>query len=207
MLSKTELSKLQQSLTDYDRTREKLLELARKTTRLAGLAIMQTHRGQISKAKATLKEAKENITQMQVLLDQNSEFRQVGYVIVASQEFVEAKILYDFVNRQALLSQGEIGVGWMPYLLGLLDFIGELRRMTMDQLKAGKLKDAQRTFESMETIYEDLLMLDRTSIVPTFRRKMDVAKKLIEATRSDVIADIRKASLEKAMKDLEKRIR
>lgn len=207
MLSKAELTKLQQKLTEYDRTRERLLELTRKTTRLAGWAIIQTHRGQTSKAKATLRDAEENIAQMRDLLDQNSEFKQVGYVIVAFQEFAEAKLLYNFVNRRKLLSQREVGVGWMPYLLGLLDFVGELRRMTMDQLKAGKLKDAQGTFESMEAIFEDLLMLDRTSIVPTFRRKMDVAKKLIEATRTDVIADIRKVSLEKAIRNLEKRMR
>jgi len=36
---------------------------------------------------------------------------------------------------------------------------------------------------------------------------MDVAKKLIEATRTDVIADIRKVSLEKAIRNLEKRMR
>ena len=207
MLPKTELVKLQQKLTEYDRTRERLLELTRKTTRLAGWAIIQTHRGQTSKAKATLRDAEENIAQMRDLLDQNSEFKQVGYVIVAFQEFAEAKLLYNFMNRRKLLSQREVGVGWMPYLLGLLDFVGELRRMTMDQLKAGKLKDAQGTFESMEAIFEDLLMLDRTSIVPTFRRKMDVAKKLIEATRTDVIADIRKVSLEKAIRNLEKRMR
>lgn len=207
MLSKTELAKLQQKLTEYDRTRERLLELTRKTTRLAGWAIIQTHREQTSKAKATLRDAEENIAQMRDLLDQNSEFKQAGYVIVAFQEFAEAKLLYNFVNRRKLLSQREVGVGWMPYLLGLLDFVGELRRMTMDQLKAGKLKDAQGTFESMEAIFEDLLMLDRTSIVPTFRRKMDVAKKLIEATRTDVIADIRKVSLEKAIRNLEKRMR
>jgi len=74
-------------------------------------------------------------------------------------------------------------------------------------LKAGKLKDAQGTFESMEAIFEDLLSLDRTSIIPTFRRKMDVAKKLVEATRVDVIADIRRESLEKSIRDLEKRMR
>ena len=95
----------------------------------------------------------------------------------------------------------------MPYLLGLLDFVGELRRITMDQLKVGKLKEAQATFESMEGIFEDLLSLDRTAIIPTFRRKMDVAKRLVEATRGDVIADIRRDSLEKAVKSLEKRIR
>jgi predicted translin family RNA/ssDNA-binding protein len=36
---------------------------------------------------------------------------------------------------------------------------------------------------------------------------MDVAKKLVEATRADVVADIRRSSLEKTMKNLEKRMR
>jgi translin len=144
---------------------------------------------------------------MQNLLNERSEFKQAGYVVVAFQEFSEAKILLGYSNQKKLLAQREVGVGWMPYLLGLLDFLGELRRRTMDQLKAGKLGDAQDTFESMESLFEDLLSLDRTSIVPTFRRKLDVAKKLIEATRADVIADIRRSSLERTMKNLEKRMR
>jgi len=207
LLSKTELTRLQQRLTEYDRTREKLLELTRKTARLASWAIIQIHRKQTSKAKRTLTDAEEAVAQIRRLLDERSEFNQAGYVIVAFQEFAEAKILFSFASRQELLSQREVGVDWMPYLLGVLDFIGELRRMTMDQLKAGKLKEAQRTFESMEAAFEDLFSLDRTSIIPTFRRKMDVAKKLVEATRADVIADIRRVSLEKAMRNLEKRMR
>ena len=207
MFSKTELSGLQQRITDYDRKREKLLELARKTTRLAGWAVIQTHRGQISKAKETLKEAEESITEIRSLTGERSEFSQVGYLIVAFQEFAEASILLSFASRRRLPSQRDVGVDWIPYLLGLLDFVGELRRMTMDQLKAGKLRDAQRTFESMESIFEDLLSLDRTSIIPTFRRKIDVTKKLVEVTRADVIADIRRESLEKSIRSLEKRMR
>jgi translin len=207
LLSKSELAGLQQRLTDYDKTRERLLELTRKTARLASWAIIQVHRGQIAKAKATLREAGGSIAQMRTLLGERSEFKQAGYVIVAFQEFSEAKILLGYATGKKLLSQHEVDVDWMPYLLGLLDFIGEQRRMTMDQLKAGKLKEAQETFESMEALFEDLLSLDRTSIVPTFRRKMDVAKKLVEATRADVIADIRRSSLEKTMKNLEKRMR
>jgi len=207
LLSKDELAGLQQKLTDYDKTREKLLELTRKTVRLSSWAIVQVHRGQITKAKTTLRDAEESIGQIRGLLNERSEFKQVGYVIVAFQELSEAKILLSYASRKRLLSQREVGVDWMPYVLGLLDFIGELRRSTMDHLKAGQLKDAQGTFESMEALFEDLLSLDRTSIVPTFRRKMDVAKKLVEATRADVVADIRRSSLEKTMKNLEKRMR
>jgi translin len=207
LLTKSELAGLQQKLTDYDKTREKLLELTRKTTRLASWAIIQIHRGQIPKAKTTLSEAEESIAEIRGLLDERSEFKQVGYVIVAFQEFSEAKVLLGYASRKKLLSQREVDVDWMPYLLGLLDFIGELRRMTMDQLKAGKPKEAQETFESMEALFEDLLSLDRSSIVPTFRRKMDVARKLVEATRADVVADIRRSSLEETMRNLEKRMR
>jgi len=207
LLTKTELTRLQQRLTEHDRTREKLLELTRKTTRLASWAIIQIHREQISRAKITLADAEESVAQIRDLLDEHSEFEQAGYVMVAFQEFAEAKILFGFAGGRRLLSQREVGVDWMPYLLGLLDFVGELRRMTMDQLKSGKLKEAQATFESMEAIFEDLLSLDRSSIIPTFRRKMDVAKKLVEATRGDVIADIRRFSLEKTIQSLEKRIR
>jgi len=207
LLSKGEIAGLQQKLTDYDKTREKLLELTRKTTRLASWVIIQIHRGQIPKAKSTLREAEESIAEMRGLLDECSEFKQAGYVIVAFQEFSEANVLLGYASRKKLLSQREVDVDWMPYVLGLLDFIGELRRMTMDELKAGKPKEAQETFESMGALFEDLLSLDRTSIVPTFRRKMDVAKKLVEATRADVVADIRRSSLEKTMKNLEKRMR
>jgi translin len=207
LLSKDELAGLQQKLTDYDKTREKLLELTRKTVRVSSWAIVQIHRGQVPKAKTTLGDAEESIAQIRALLSERSEFKQVGYVIVAFQEFCEAKILLSYASRKRLLSQNEVDVDWMPYLLGLLDFMGELRRMTMDQLKVGKTKDAQATFDSMEALFEDLLSLDRTSIVPTFRRKMDVAKKLVEATRADVVADIRRSSLEKTMKNLEKHMR
>jgi len=155
----------------------------------------------------TLKDAEQSVTEIVNLFDERSELKQSGFTIVALQEFSEAKILFGFVTKQRVLSQRDVGVSWMPYLLGLLDFIGELRRMTMDHLKAGNLKEAQGTFESMEAIFEDLVSLDRTSIVPTFRRKMDVAKKLVEITRADVISDIRRVSLEKAVKNLEKRMR
>jgi translin len=207
LLSRSELAGLQQKLTDYDKAREKLLELTRKTIRLASWSIIQIHRQQIPKAKATLKEAEETIAQILALVHERYEFTQAGYVVVALQEFTEAKVLLGYATRKKLLSQGEVGVEWMPFLLGLLDFIGELRRRTMDQLKAGELKEAEKTFEAMETLFEDLLSLDRTSIIPTFRRKLDVAKKLLEATRADVIADIRRSSLENTMKDLEKRMR
>lgn len=207
MLSKKELSRLQQQINEYDKTRERLLDLTRKITRLAGWAIIQIHRREIVEAKATLKEAEVLMAETSSLLKTRVEFRQVGYVVVAFQELAEAKILLGFVTRKKLLSQREAAGEWIPYLLGLLDFLGELRRMTMDRLKVGDLQGAEEAFESMETIHEDLLSLDRTSIVPNFRRKMDTARKLVEATRADIVGESRRVALENAMKNLERQLR
>ena len=58
----------------------------------------------------------------------------------------------------------------------------------------------------IEGIYEDLQGLEHTGIVPTFRVKMDAARRIIETTRGDVVTEVRRYSLEKALGRLEKRI-
>jgi len=50
------------------------------------------------------------------------------------------------------------------------------------------------------------MALDRTSILPTFRRKLDAARRIVEATRGDVATDLRRMSLEKALRDVERRL-
>jgi predicted translin family RNA/ssDNA-binding protein len=51
-------------------------------------------------------------------------------------------------------------------------------------------------------VYEDLYSIDHTAIIPNFRHKMDIARKLIESTRGDVVTEIRRLSLENTVKDL-----
>jgi predicted translin family RNA/ssDNA-binding protein len=58
----------------------------------------------------------------------------------------------------------------------------------------------------MEKTYEDLMALDRTSILPNFRRKLDASRRIVEATRGDVATDLRRMSLEKALRDVERRL-
>src|SRR5436309_15945414 len=58
----------------------------------------------------------------------------------------------------------------------------------------------------MEGIYDELQTLDHTSIVPTFRVKMDAARRIIESTRGDVVTEVRRFSLEEALNRLDKRL-
>jgi translin len=101
----------------------------------------------------------------------------------------------------------EVGTNSTAYLLGMLDFIGEMRRMILDALRRGKADEAQDLLAKMEGIYEDLMSLDHTSILPNFRRKLDADRRILEATRGDVATDLRRVSLERALRNVERKLR
>jgi len=206
MLSKSDAEKIQAELFSYDKAREKLQPLTRNATRLCGWAILQVHREQLDLAKKTLDEARQVLDEIQALVSSHSELPQFGQVLVAFQEYAEAKLVLEMKMNGKLASLRDVGTNSTAYLLGMLDFIGEMRRMTLDALRRDDVKRAESLLKSMERIYEDLFALDRTSIIPNFRRKLDADRRIVEATRGDVASDLRRGSLEKAVRSLEKRL-
>jgi translin len=106
-----------------------------------------------------------------------------------------------------MTSLREVGVEPVPYILGVLDLIGELRRLTLNRLRNGMTSEAEKTLRTMEELYENVLSLDHTAIIPTFRVKADAARRIIESTRGDVITEVRRVSLEKAIRSLQDQIR
>lgn len=207
MLSKGDLKEIQKELLVRDAAREKALNLSREATRLASWTIVQVHRRQLPRAATTLGEARARLDELESVAQKNAELRFYGNVVVARQEYAEAFCLLELARKGSIPPRRRVGVESIPYLLGLLDLIGEIRRMTLDNIRAGKTKEAERLLGLMEGIYEDLMALDRANTIPNFRRKMDVARKLVETTRGDVATDFRRISLEKSIKSLEKKLR
>jgi translin len=206
MISKSDIERIQTELMSYDRARERLQTVTRNATRLCSWAIVQVHRGKLSQANKTLTEAKQALDELNRLLSTHSELPQFGQVLVAFQEYAEAKLLFSMKKTGKLASLKEVGTSSTAYLLGMLDFVGELRRMILDSLRKGNADEAQRLLSTMEQVYEDLMGLDRTSILPNFRRKLDAARRILEATRGDVATDLRRVSLEKALRSVERKL-
>lgn len=202
MISSKDLKQIQESLTSFDEIREKMLEVSRVATRLSDWSIIQMHRNDMERAEISLKEAKEALVQIRDLVKNTPELRQTGSVLVAYQEYVEAVLLRGLLKEGKLASLKEVDVEPVPYILGILDLIGELRRVTLNHLRRGKGGEADKTLKVMEELYEAVLTLDHTAIVPTFRVKADAARRIIESTRGDVITEIRRMSLEEAIRDL-----
>ena len=206
MLSKNDMEKIQNELLSYDKARERLQVLTRNATRLCAWSMVQIHRGKLSHANKTLSEAKQALDEIQKLLSAHVELPQFGQVLVAFQEYAEGKLLLQMKKNGKLTTLSEIGTSSTAYLLGMLDFIGEMRRMILDSLRSGRTDEAQLLLSKMEKIYEDLFSLDRTSILPNFRRKLDATRRILETTRGDVAFDMRRVSLEKAVRSLERRL-
>ncbi len=91
------------------------------------------------------------------------------------------------------------------YVLGLLDCIGELKRMVFDKIRIGEIDEATRVFEVMENLYLQLYtfsMYDK--VVKEARRKIDVNRILVDDVRSAITEEKRRTELIKTLKKFEK---
>jgi translin len=205
-LSKKELAVIQKQLTHYDDVREQVLSLSRTATRLAGATILDIHRGNLDLAAAGISKVEETLSKIEKLSSDFPEFKTSQSVVVAHQEYVEAMTLRTVTDSERIPSISELKSDYRSYMLGLLDAVGEFRRMALNCLRKGDVKKAEKMLDAMQGIYDDLQTLEHTSIIPTFRVKMDAARRIIETTRGDVVTEVRRYSLERAIDRLDKRL-
>ena len=206
MLSKKDLSSIQKQLVHYDEAREAVLSLSRSATRLAGSSILEIHRGDTESASNTLRKIEQTLSKIQILSNDFSEFKTSSGVVVAFQEYVEAMTLRSFAQSERIPTISELKIDNRSYVLGLLDAVGEFRRMALNCLRKGEVKKAEKLLGAMEGIYDDLQTLEHTSIIPTFRVKMDADRRIIESTRGDVVTEVRRFALEQSLDKLERRL-
>lgn len=206
MLSKKDLSAIQRDLSQFDRTRERILDLSRAAGRLASSSILEIHRGDLKAADSTIEKAEKTLQEIEKVSEEAPDLRSSNGVLVAFQEYVEAITLRKVARDEGIVSIAESKADHRSYMLGLLDAVGEFRRMALNSLRKGDVGKAEKLLDAMEGIYDDLQTLEHSSIVPTFRVKMDAARRIIETTRGDVVTEVRRFSLEKALDRLEKKI-
>jgi translin len=206
VLTRKDLAAIQKQLTHYDEVREQVLSLSRTATRLAGATILDIHRGNMDSAANGITKVEETLSRIEKLSDEFSEFKTSQSVVVAHQEYVEAMTLRSITDSEKIPSISDVKSDYRSYMLGLLDAVGEFRRMALNSLRKGDVGTAEKLLDAMQGIYDDLQTLEHTSIIPTFRVKMDAARRIIESTRGDVVTEVRRYSLEQAIDRLDKRL-
>jgi len=127
------------------------------------------------------------------------------YMIIPEQEFVEAASLIAIIEKKEIPSEKELGVMQESYVLGLMDCVGELKRMIFDKIRIGDIDNATRIFEVMENMYLYLYpfsMYDK--VLKEARRKIDVDRILVDDVRGAVTEEKRRSELIIALNKLQK---
>lgn len=205
MSLKSLLDKIKNELRKREEIREAVKNDMRKATRLSKQSILFTHQKRFDDARKLLKEANELLAKLHKVSKSHPDLFYSGSVNAAFEEYTEAHTLLRLIEKNQFVSPEELGVPSISYVLGLVDVIGELRRDALDSLRKGDLKTAENYLQMMEHIYVELTAMDDAYfLVPGLRRKCDIVRRVIEATRGDVTIDARRSSLESAIKRLTK---
>jgi len=199
------LNKVREGSLRKDELRQEVQTLSRKTTRMSKQAIFSIHRDKIDDAESLLKEAGLNLDKLNDLSKICPEVDYTSIMEPALEEYAEAQILLRLIKDGVFIGPEDIGVPGESYVLGLADVIGELRRRALDLIRRGNTGLAEECLDLMETIYNEIIGCDELLIlVPGLRRKCDVARRVIEATRGDVTTEVRRTMLNNIMRDLQK---
>ena len=150
-------------LDEKNAARELALKNCRMIIRTSANAIRALHRDERDRAEQLLAEARALIAEAEAPLSDHQDIYHAGF-------------FYD-----------EIGVHSVPYLKGLGEAVGEQRRRMLDFLRAGRIQEAEATFVAMDAVLDLLTSLDYPDgMTAGLRRTTDVARSLIERSRSDL---------------------
>ncbi|MDX2343730.1 MAG: haloacid dehalogenase [Acidimicrobiia bacterium] len=171
--------------------RELALKNCRKIIQASSKAIRALHRGDVEAADGLLADGRALIDEAEAPLKEHRDIYHAGFFYDAVKEYAEAELTKALVLHQPLPLPSDLGLHAVPYLKGLGEAVGELRRRLLDQLRKGELAKGEATFTDMEIIHDLLAALDYPDgMTSSLRRTTDVARALIERSRADLTTTI-----------------
>lgn len=182
----SELDRIMENLESNHANREFLLRNAREVTNLCGRAIISVHSGDVDHGMRQFEQAR--------TLFRRYRKKATGglrvHLAVAEQELTEAACLICVVRGRAMPSAKALGVTDTAYVLGLLDLIGELKRIALEMLRAGRPDEARRIFEIAVGMYDELSgFAVYGNSVRDIRKKIDSARITIDGMRTVITSD------------------
>lgn len=185
---------------------DEVMARARRARVQSKQAIQQIHVGSMDEAQSKLGEVAEILRVMKEFIGERAELGCFDAVRAALQEYSEARILHGIVSSGTFPTPEEVGVPIDTYMLGLGDVPGELRRQFLDALRLGDLETAEARLDTMEGIYLGLVSMEEGPLLKGLRRKMDIARGVIERTRSELTAEVGRRRLSESVKRLSEKL-
>ena len=185
----SDLERIDVLLKDLEMRRETLIKGTREIIILCSKAIVSIHKGDDSEAEKILLEAKKLLENFKGIAGIDLD----KYLSVSEQELTEGLALLSIVKFLTIPSLIEMGVTGPSYVLGLLDCIGEIKRIIYDKIRKGESEKIEILFKIMNNVYGSIYPLaGYDNLVPGLRKKLDVSKHLIEDVRAVMTDEARR---------------
>ncbi len=190
-------------LSERDSARENAIKKARDVIKFSGWAITAVHKGDLKEAREYLDNTERSAKELLNMVKAYPELYYSGMVYNAISEYVEARVFIDIIKGSDLKGPSELGVQPVPYLQGLGDVVGELRRLVLELIRKDEYELAWKLLEIMEFIYFELRKLDYPeALIPGVRHKADVARRLIDDTKALIVDLEKRHKLSREIKSL-----
>lgn len=190
-------SKMESSLNEFsihlkqvESSREKLIKENREIISCCSKAIVYLHGNNLEEATTMISKALDLISDLRKFVISDLD----RYLWPAEQEYVEACILKEIVEKKPFISSHlDLNVSLNAYLTGLLDCIGEIKRMIYDNLRRNDFETSLSLFVIMQSFYDSIYPFSfYDNILPGVRKKLDVGKRIIEDVRITITEEQRR---------------
>lgn len=190
-----------------EKARDEVLNRARRARMLSKQAVLLIHNDNMTEAMKRIDDARRLVEEISSIMGESPQLGGFGEFQAAEEEYAEASILYGLKTSGAFPPPEAVGVPPRTYLLGLGDVVGELRREALDKLRVGDVDAAEAELKLMEGIYLSLLSMEEASLLLRgLRRKLDIARGVIESTRGELTTEAGRRRLGKSIQELMERL-
>ncbi len=172
------MKKIISELDEKVKVREEALKAQREIIPLCAQAIRDVQKGKVDKAWKSAKKIDMKIKRIEKLLKKHPDM--VKPVLgTAYQEYAELMIFLNYLKNKKL---PVLSIPAEYYLLGLGDAIGELKRVGMQFLAEGRIREAEGLYDELEELYYKFSeFVYPNSIVPGLKQKQDTARRVLNA--------------------------
>lgn len=187
--------------------RDRGLGLHRKVIKHCSLGIRAIHRLEFTEAEELLQTARALLTEAEEGLKEFPFIYYAGFLQDAQKEYAEGRVTQALITGCPLPKPSDIGVEYSPYLNGLAEAVGEMRRYILDRIRLGDLSESERLLDLMDDIYYTLISMDfPDAITRGLRRSTDVARGCLERTRGDLTNHFDRQKIDRALRHIEERL-
>jgi len=178
------VASVSERMDELERKREGSIAASRSIIRLTKRAIHSIHTG--DEHERLLNDAVSEYRSLLTEIRTEPEILFSGPVSDAMMELAEACILSSIVLGKEVPSYDPLGITPQSWAMGLADCLGEMRRMLLARLMCNDLDLAKSIFDRMESVCDQVLSFDVPDAILPIRRKQDIARSVMERTRTDI---------------------